>query len=75
VGGAVSGEEGGWKSRRVLKLSVGKRRNVVTGGDVLSTATSLDEGINGAKALISWDRLVVICELLESRGPGEGIRK
>jgi hypothetical protein len=38
-------------------------------------ATSLDEGMNGAKALISWERLVVLCELVEKRGPGEGIRK
>jgi len=38
-------------------------------------ATPLDEGMNGAKALTSWDPLVVLCELLEKRGPGEGIRK
>ena len=47
------------------RISVGKRRTVVTREDVLLAATSPDEGINGAKALISWDRLGVICELLE----------
>jgi hypothetical protein len=31
--------------------------------------------LNGAKALIGWDRLVVLWELVENRGPGEGIRK
>jgi len=31
--------------------------------------------MNGAKALTSWDGLVVLCELLEKGGPGEGIRK
>ena len=42
-----------------------KRRNVVTREDALLAATSLDEGMNGAKALISWERLVVLCELVE----------
>jgi hypothetical protein len=52
-----------------------KRRNVVTREDVLLAATSVDEGINGAKALIRWDRLDVLCEPVVNRGPGEGIRK